>query len=844
MQAQRFLTPDYKGQRTARSPGIYQNLQPATQDNQFTSSQIRIVNEIVRQQPEQYQHVIGQQLLQLNPNEISDIQRKLQQGEVLTGLSQLPAGAQPTHKFVVKIRKPVVQEIQKQTQQVIYCQNCNIYIEQIRQLQLRIEQLVQELDRSTITLNMKNNEVIYWKEQYDLLRRQQMMGKPQDSLRISDYQQQLLQDQNNQLKQSLAQSNRQIEQLKKQIDAPQIYRKPNQEAVIQMQDIGVIDLQEPEVGLQSGAPEFQSGPGEFQSAPDSGPDESLPPVKKPDCNPYSFYKPPKMKDIPLQIQNEMQSMENEIQDLQQNMDDLQQRNEQFQNELENKDRDLQALEDERDQLNSRYQIMVNKVRAYEDQLTERDQRINNLQQQLRSQDRGKTVVYNDNELELLRDQLRTKQKEIEVLNTKLYVIESSSKNDDELRSLRRQYDDLKRQYELECEQTLQLRRKLEELKREFNQYEINISQRGDTRIRDLELQILQREERIKQLNNELSTQRQQYEYQITNYQTQIKSVRIESSNTRELGDLRDQLDLWKSKYSQLEMKINRENDTRYALLQKDFESQLLLRTQEIETLKFRALKDLVVSLRREIEIKDQSLRDLQSRYQQLQTQLYQLENKLREKDQIILDLQSQKESIESRFYSLQQSYETVQITLNEYQDQSNSEILKQEIRRLQKTIVELRSEIDKLLIQAKDNQWLQKRYEEQQLIIEQFKVQLENRESVSKEYTYQVATNNSRPSTTREIHKEQLSFGNLPNNQKISESNTQYLQLPDVVTSTFKTRQVDSINYNSKQQPYMDRLHIEQVDDLRRSRAEVESRAQRWDDDYNQTVDQIITRKY
>ncbi|CAD8120911.1 unnamed protein product [Paramecium sonneborni] len=806
---------------------------------EFSNSQVKFMNDLILQQPPSQRQALNKQLEQLKPEEIREIQSKLENGEVLHGLPQLPEGANMTHKFIVKVRKhnqpnqyqqpPILQPSQSpQPKNIISsCPDCINHLKKLKEQDQRIESLLIEMNRMSQFLIDKGKEIDLWKLQYRQIQNELSKPKPfnnQDQIEIEDLKRKLHQKEyENQLQETTIKQlkeNQNQNQNQNQNDEDFELRAPNNDQDIDQLQKQLFDaLQDNEILKQDNdrlTSKLEKLQNEFNNKK-----SEIKTIYKPDLDTDKQLKELQQKYSMLQsqfyiLQEKSQNSQKEIQyetkviyqsdpDIEKKLQELQSRYTLLQSQFyslqetskimqkeisyENKiiyqndpetELLLQKKNKQYDELNTRYQLIQDQLQIYQEKLKQ--------QTMFETKTIYKTDPEIERQLQFKIDQYNQLQSRFNQLQSQYFHLEQKSQVvqkefiiDPELERLLKVKS---QQLETMTTKCTFLQEQIEKLQIQIETYQTKIYQ-SEIRKSDTEnylLQIESLEEQLRRQNAEIELQnRKIYQFELNNEQEQI---------------IKKQFNDVKALYEQ-ELSLNEQLKRKIEEL-KIFKQQvdtLQLRIQELEQILFQK-EDRIKQLSLESNQQKSEIANWQQRISAVSINMENSNNlkeqiqmwkdkyeKLEEKQNLIIDQEINQyklkyEQMEQRYLSLQQSYETIQITLRDYKDNEQNEVFKMEIKRLQKTVIELRSEIDRLLVQASDNQWLQKRYEEQQLLIENYKTQIEQKQQIQKEYIYHI--DKSEIKNQRFIDQQSLQQINIDQQLINPSSNLQQMKIQEV----------------------------------------------------------------
>ncbi|CAD8101998.1 unnamed protein product [Paramecium sonneborni] len=902
-----------------------QSYRPTAAQQQFSNSQMKFMNDLIQQQPSSQRQAVSQQLEQLTPEEISEIQRKLENGEILHGLSTLPEGANMTHKFIVKVRKhnQPTQPIKYVTspppppppQKYVpsYCPECLNKDQKLKQQDAKIEQLLDEMNKMSKFLVDKSQEIEIWKRQYMAI--QQDLAKPkvidnsdkylkeindlknklnQKDNEIQSLETNIKQIQENQDEEQIelrAGNNDQgdLEQLQKDLyDAQQeieLYKEDNDrlnnklvnlEAQLQNKktEIKTVYKSDPETEKQLN--ELQSKYSLLQSQYYKISEQTKTFQKEIQYETKVIYQPDP------ETERQLQELKQKYTLLQSQYYTLQETSKIVQKEIQYESKVIYQPDPETEKL------LQKKIQQYEELYARyvliQDQYTSLQQKQSTSIYETKTIYKPDPEterqLEIKIEQYNQLQQRYNQLQNQYYQLEDRSKIVQkeiqyETKIVYQPDPETERLLKLKTQQLesmtskcTMLQGQIETTRTQIEQYQTKIYQ-FETRKSESEnnqLQIDQLKEQLRRANAEIEQYtRKIYQLESNNEQTtflkkQISDLKMQYEQEQQLTiQLKRRIEEMKAEQSQYEVYQFRIRELEVIVQQKEDR----IRQIQLELDQYRS--DMVTYQQRisSYQVNIDNNETLKQQIQQWREKYEQLEQKQRyQTNEEINQWKIRYEQMEQNYISLQQNYETIQITLNEYQDNEQSEVLKIEIKRLQKTIVELRSEIDRLLVQASDNQWLSKRYEEQQLLIEHYKSQLEERQSVQREYTYEIQNTNQR--------NEHVSSQKIVTTTQQQQSITHDSKMiyPSSITQQTKTVEYNSIQpklseyssyqskpveYTSVQQNVQQRQSYQQsqflqpsqilMNEQKRSRVEQEFSSQRWNDNYEVVLNEVTQKE-
>ncbi|CAK84054.1 unnamed protein product (macronuclear) [Paramecium tetraurelia] len=895
-------------------PAQGQSYRPTGAPSQFSNSQMKFMNDLVQQQPNSQRQAVSQQLEQLTPEEISEIQRKLENGEILHGLSALPEGANMTHKFIVKVRKhnqpaqpvkttPPPPPPQKYAPQ--YCPDCLNKDQKLKQQDAKIEQLLDEMNKMSKFLVDKSQEIEIWKRQYMAI--QQDLSKPkvidnsdkylkeindlknklnQKENEIQSLETNIKQIQENQDQIELRGGNNddgELEQLQKELyDAKQEmelykedndrlnYKLSNMEAQLQNRKTEVTTIYKSDPETERQLRELQSKYSLLQSQYYTISEQSKTYQKEIQYETKIIYQPDP------ETERQLQELKQKYTLLQSQYYTLQETSKIVQKEIQYETKVIYQSDPETEKL------LQKKIQQYEELYARytliQDQYTTLQQRQQTTVYETKTIYQTDPEterqLQIKIDQYNQLQSRYNQLQNQFYSLEERSK----IVQKEIQYE-TKVVYQPDPETERLLKMKTQQLESMTTRCNMLQEQIETTRI-----QIEQYQTRIYSFESRKSDS-ENYLIQIEQLKDQLRRANADIEQyTRKIYQLEsnnEQITFLKKQISDLKLQYEQEQQLTFQLKRRIEEMKAEQSQYEVYQFKIRELEVLLQQKEdriRQIQLESDQYRSEMITYQQrissyqinidnnegLKQQIQQWREKYeqleqRQRYQINEEVNQWKiryEQIEQRYISLQQSYETIQITLNQYQDNEQSEVLKLEIKRLQKTIVELRSEIDRLLVQASDNQWLSKRYEEQQLLIEQFKSQLEERQSVQREYTYEIQNLNQKnehtTSTSQKIVTTQQQY--TQDSKAIYPQMTQQTKTIEYSSVQPKINEYSSyssrpIEYTSVQQrqSYQQSQFLQPsqiiMNEQKRSRVEQEFSSQRWNDNYEVVLNEVTQKE-
>ncbi|CAD8115929.1 unnamed protein product [Paramecium primaurelia] len=946
-------------------PSQAPSYRPTVVPSQFSNSQMKFMNDLIQQQPNSQRQAVSQQLEQLTPEEISEIQRKLENGEILHGLSTLPEGANMTHKFIVKVRKhnqpaqPIKQlppppPPQKYIPQ--YCPECLNKDQKLKQQDAKIEQLLDEMNKMSKFLVDKSQEIEIWKRQYMAI--QQDLSKPKvidnsdkylreindlknrlnqkdneiQQLEINIKQIQENQDQfelrggNNddgeleQLQKDLYDAKQEIEIYKEDNDRLN-YKLSNMEAQLKNKKTEVTTIYRPDPETERQLKELQSRYTLLQSQYYTISEQSKTVKKEIQYETKIVYQPDP------ETERQLQELKQRYTLLQSQYYTLQETSKIVQKEIQYETKVIYQPDPETEKL------LQKKIQQYEELYA----RYNLIQDQYTTlQQRQQTTIYEtktiyqpdpetERQLSIKIDQYNQLQSKYNQLQNQYYQLEDRSKIVQkeiqyETKTIYQPDPETERQLQIKIDQYNQLQSRYNQLQNQYYQledkskivqkeiqYETKIVYQPDPETeRQLKLKTQQLESmtsKCSMLQEQIETTRiqiEQYQTKIyqfesrksdsENYQIQIEQLKeqLRRANaeieqyTRKIYQLEsnnEQTVFLKKQISDIKLQYEQEQQLTFQLKRRIEEMKAEQSQYEVYQFKVRELEVLLQQKEdriRQIQLESDQYRSEMITYQQriqsfqvnidnnevLKQQIQQWREKYeqleqKQRYQINEEVNQWKmryEQIEQRYISLQQSYETIQITLNEYQDNEQSEVLKLEIKRLQKTIVELRSEIDRLLVQASDNQWLQKRYEEQQLLIEQYKSQLEERQSVQREYTYEiqnlnqkseVVSNQKTVTTQQQITQDsKLIYPSITQQTKTIEYSSIQPKMNEY--SSYSSRPIEYTSVQQRQSFQQSGfLQPSQIimNEQKRSRVQQEFSSQRWNDNFEVVLNEVTQKE-
>ncbi|CAD8102794.1 unnamed protein product [Paramecium sonneborni] len=868
----------------------------ATQQS-YLNPQTKQLNDLIQYQSNSQRQAVGQQFEQLSPGEINQFQRQFENGQILNGLSTLQNEANMTQKLMVQMRQqqnqlaqpiqyvqtppslalpppqpiiyvqspptpttpPVLPSTQKYIMQ--YCSECLNKDQILKQQETKIEYLLEEMNKMSRFLVDKSQEIELWKRQYMSI--QTDLSRP----KVIDNSEKYLKEIND-LKNKLNSKDKEIISLKTNINQMQEKLDQDQDQLqLRARNNDEGDLEQLQKDLYDAQQEIE--------------------IYKEDNDRLNN----KLANLEASLQNKKTEittvyksdpeMERQLKELRQKYTVLQSQyytlqdtSKIVQKEIQYETKVIYQPDPETEKL------LQKKIQQYEELYSRyvslQDQYASIQQKQLSSVYETKTIYKPDPEterqLQIKIEQYNQLYQRYNQLQNQYYQLEDRSKMIQkeiqyETKIVYQPDPETERLLKLKIQQLesmtskcTMLQGQIEMTKTQIEQYQTRIYQ-FETRKSESEnnqIQVEQLKEQLRRANSEI----EQYTRKI--YQ-------LESNN--------EQTTFFKKQTSDLKMQFEQEQQLTIQLKRKIEEMKAEQSKYETYKLRIRELEVLVQQKEdriRQIQLElDQYRSDMMTYQQRISSYQVNIDNNEALKQQILqwrekYEQLEQKqryqnneevnqwkiryEQIEQRYVSLQQSYETIQITLKQYQENEQSEVLKLEIKRLQKTIVELRSEIDRLLIQASDNQWLSQRNEEQQLLIEQYKSQLEERQSVQREYKYEIQNVNQRNehASSQKIvttTQQSQSYPSITQQTKTVEYNS--IQPKMSQYSSYQSRPVEhtSVQQSTQQRQTYQQSHFKQpsqvvlMNEQKKSRAEQEFSSQRWNDNYGVVFNEVTQKE-